>query len=79
MQNMDPVDENSNTDHTEGRKDCGLHKVLKAILIYVNLSSTLWYMFAQSQNRLTSTNSHYIHHVSMQSDVHSAPEGQDTE
>lgn len=49
MQNMDPVDENSNTDHTEGRKHCGLHnKVLKAILIYVILSSTLWYMFAHN-------------------------------
>lgn len=32
MQNMDPVDQNGNTDHTQGRKRCGLqNKELKAI------------------------------------------------
>lgn len=43
MQNMDPVEENSNSDHTQTRKLVGSHnKVCKAILIHY----MLWFRVA---------------------------------
>lgn len=82
MQNMDPVDENSNTDIThETEKHRGLtNEVLKAVSKVWSaaiLSSELWYLFAHTQNTDSCSWTH-IKFVLSGRRVHPAPVGPDT-